>query len=239
MQTYTQTFAANTTWKMNVPGKYFTTLQCSLAVNVRLYKGGKKLDLGDMSQLLAGLEVGPLANFDQPDAFDMVEVDVQAGDTVQIGIGNGLTRYNRANATVSVASSIPLALDSATKLALIRPEAYTGSLMTVGALSTVTAENIFTAAQNPNGVILLGAGCSDYAASLTGVTLLSKATAPANTTDGGIFMRSLSTSNTGAVMSESAQLAMEAYVPAGQGLWWLANSGTSAICSRWARWKAL
>jgi hypothetical protein len=102
MQTYSQTFAADQTWELNVAGKYFTTLQCNQAVNVRFFKGGKKLDLGDITSLLAGLEV-TLGNIDDLEpAFDRVQIDVKAGDTVQVGIGNGQARYNRANASVNV-----------------------------------------------------------------------------------------------------------------------------------------
>ena len=102
MQTFTQTFAADQTWELNVPGKYFTTLQCNQAVNVRFFKGGQKLSLGDITALLAGLEV-TLGNIDDLEpAFDRVQIDVKAGDTVQVGIGNGQARYNRANASVNV-----------------------------------------------------------------------------------------------------------------------------------------
>jgi len=105
MQTYSQTFAADQTWELNVAGKYFTTLQCSQAVNVRFFKGGKKLDLGDITSLLAGLEV-TLGNIDDLEpAFDRVQIDVKAGDTVQVGIGNGQARYNRANASVVVVTN--------------------------------------------------------------------------------------------------------------------------------------
>lgn len=105
MQTFSQTFAADQTWELNVPGKYFTTLQCSQAVNVRFFKGGQKLSLGDITALLAGLEV-TLGNIDDLEpAFDRVQIDVKAGDTVQVGIGNGQARYNRANASVTVVSN--------------------------------------------------------------------------------------------------------------------------------------
>ncbi|CAN7305274.1 hypothetical protein [Acidovorax delafieldii] len=102
MQSYQQTFAANTTWQMNVSGSYYSTLECTLPVNVRFYKGGTLLDLGEIKGLLAGLEVdfGRGGN-----AFDRVEIDVQAGDTVKIGIGNGQARYNRGAATVTVSQN--------------------------------------------------------------------------------------------------------------------------------------
>lgn len=102
MQTFQQTFAANTTWELNVPGKYFTTLECTLPLNVRFYKGGTLLDAGDIRGLLAGLEctLGEINNTNP--AFDRVQIDVQAGDTVKVGIGNGQSRYNRGSATVTV-----------------------------------------------------------------------------------------------------------------------------------------
>lgn len=104
MQTYSQTFAASTTWEMNVAGSYFTTLECSSPVNVRFYKGGKLLDLGEIKGLLAGLEVS-LPGGGGGAAFDRVQIDVQAGDTVKIGIGNGQARYNRAQASVTVVTN--------------------------------------------------------------------------------------------------------------------------------------
>lgn len=102
MQTFSQTFTGSTTWTLNVTGKYFTTLMCTNAINVRFYLGGKQLDLGQISQLLAGLEVtlGDIADI-QP-AFDRVEVDVTGPDTVQIGIGNGQARYNRSQGSVAI-----------------------------------------------------------------------------------------------------------------------------------------
>lgn len=102
MQSYQQTFAANTTWGMNVPGSYYSTLECTLPVNVRFYKGGTLLDLGEIKGLMSGLEVdfGRGGN-----AFDRVEIDVQAGDTVKIGIGNGQARYNRGASTVTVSQN--------------------------------------------------------------------------------------------------------------------------------------
>ena len=102
MQTYSQTFTGNTTWTLNVPGKYFTTPACSNPINIRFYKGGKQLDLGQISSLLAGREV-TLGNIsDTEAAFDRVEIDVTGADTVTIGIGNGQARYNRSQGSVAV-----------------------------------------------------------------------------------------------------------------------------------------
>jgi hypothetical protein len=106
MQTYSQTFATATTWELNVTGRYFTTLECNLPVNVRFYRGGQLLDAGDIRGLLAGLEMTLGDINDTRPAFDRVQVDVQAGDTVKIGIGNGQGRYNRGASTVTVVSNL-------------------------------------------------------------------------------------------------------------------------------------
>lgn len=112
MQTYSQTFTGNTTWTLNVPGKYFTTLACSNPINVRFYKGGKQLDLGQISSLLAGLEV-TLGNIsDTEAAFDRVEIDVTGNDTVTIGIGNGQARYNRSQGNVQIIGTVPVSVSN-------------------------------------------------------------------------------------------------------------------------------
>jgi len=105
MQTYAQTFASATTWELNAPGKYFILLGCSLAVTVRFYVGGRRLDFGEIKSVMAGLEVG---GRNEGVEFDRVQVDVQAGDTVTIGIGNGQVHYNRSNGTVDVNTLAPV-----------------------------------------------------------------------------------------------------------------------------------
>lgn len=102
MQTFEQTFTGAATWKLAVPGAYFTVLGCSNAVNVRLYKGGQLLNLGEVKGLLAGLEILPKIDPGLDYAFDYVEVDASAADTIKIGIGNGEARYNRSQGNVAI-----------------------------------------------------------------------------------------------------------------------------------------
>lgn len=103
MQSFVQTFAGSATWPLNVPGNYFTILSCTNPVNVRLFKNGKKLELGEVKALLAGLEVGPLVPGDGlPYSFDRVEIDATAADTITVAIGNGQARYNRSNGNVAI-----------------------------------------------------------------------------------------------------------------------------------------
>jgi hypothetical protein len=156
MQTFTQSFTVSTTWTLNVPGKYFTTLACSNPINVRFYKGGKQLDLGQISQLLAGLEV-TLGNIeDTQAAFDRIEIDVTGTDTVQVGIGNGQARYNRSQGSVAItnvsgafvnaqktvtnASATLLAANAARRYLLIQNNDTTGHIFVRldGAAATTT-----------------------------------------------------------------------------------------------------
>lgn len=177
MQTYSQTFAANTTWELNVPGKYFTTLECTLPVNVRFYKGGTLLDAGDIRGLLSGLECTMGEINDRQPAFDRVQIDVQAGDTVKVGIGNGQSRYNRGSASVSIvqnkapqsaafdnqnksvtlASTTLLAANPARQFLLIQNQAAAGTIwVAFGKAATTTAGVRIVA----GGLLLLDAVCT-------------------------------------------------------------------------------
>lgn len=99
MQTFVQTFTGPGTWELNVLGKFFTVLGSTNAVNVRLYKNGAQLALGEIKGLGAGLEVGGMAEGVE---FDRVQIDATAADTITIGIGNGQSRYNRGASNVTM-----------------------------------------------------------------------------------------------------------------------------------------
>jgi hypothetical protein len=236
MQTYQQTFAGATTWQLNVPGSYFVTLQCTNTVNVRFYKGGKKLDLGDISGLLAGLEVGPIPTTDGlPFAFDRVEIDVTGADTIKVGIGNGMARYSRFNGTVDINSF------AAGAAAIVqRPEAATGFYSSVGTLAANTADQIFSAAANINGALLLNCAASDTQGTYFSLAFLAKATAPVSVTDGevmsfGVVQNSVASNPTSVV----AKLDTPQFIPAGKGLYFICSTAFSAAYGRSARYKLL
>lgn len=102
MQTFSQTFVGAQTWQLNVVGSYFTVLECTNALTVRLFKGGQLLDLGTINNVLAGIEIMPKGRNGEA-AFDRVEVDIN-GDTVKVGIGNGEARYSRMSGVVTVSN---------------------------------------------------------------------------------------------------------------------------------------
>ena len=102
MQTIQQTFTGAQDWEINIPGKYFTLLECTNPCSITFYKGGKKLELGEINALLAGLEVTPGELDSLEPSFDRVKIAVSAADTVKVGIGNGQARYNRSQGNVSI-----------------------------------------------------------------------------------------------------------------------------------------
>lgn len=107
MSNQTQNFAGATTWEINQPGSYFTTLATNLGINVRFYKGGAQLSQSQITGLLAGLEVDftKQAEREGGAVFDRVRIDVLGADTVGILISDGSVRYNRAAGSVSITNT--------------------------------------------------------------------------------------------------------------------------------------
>lgn len=140
MQTYSQTFPAASTWEINTPGRYFILMACTLACNVRFFSGGKRLDFGEIKTVLAGLEVG---GRNEGVEFDRVQIDVQAGDNVTVGIGNGQVHYNRSNGTVDVNTQAPVRAGAPTQTA---PLVNTVS----GAFISANANRKYLLIQNKN-----------------------------------------------------------------------------------------
>lgn len=99
MQTYVQSFVGVQNWELNIPGKFFTILNCTNPVSIQLFKSGRRLDLGTITAISAGIEIGGMAEGVE---FDRVVVTTSASDTVTIGIGNGQARYNRGAANINV-----------------------------------------------------------------------------------------------------------------------------------------
>mgnify|MGYP001457245525 CR=1 FL=1 len=158
MQTLTNSFSGAGTWEINIPGKYFALIACNNACNIRFYKGGKKLDLGEINGILSGLEctMGDIA--DPSPAFDRVQVEATGADTVTIGIGNGQARYNRggqsnvtvlnvngpfaqAAATVTNASAQLIAASATRRYALIQNKDVTGNIWVNLAGAAATTAN--------------------------------------------------------------------------------------------------
>lgn len=173
MQTYVNTFAAAGSWELNVPGKYFALLGCTNVTNITFFKGGKKLDLGDITGVLSGLEC-TLGNWSDPaSAFDRVKITASAADTITVGIGNGQVRYNRgatdakiinaaglfthAAATVTTASGLILAQNIARRYLLVQNKDFAGNIWVHTGNAAATQANGIKIA--PGGSLELTAFC--------------------------------------------------------------------------------
>lgn len=246
MQTFVQTFAANTTWVLNVPGKYFTTLQCTNPINVRFYLGGKQLDLGQISQLLAGLEVtlGDIA--DTQAAFDRVELDITGPDTVSVGIGNGQARYNRSQGNVAVTNTVGVSLQAADMNTLNRPELPASSWVNNATVAANTPLTIFTPAANVNGALIYSMESTDGLILTTGTdmlvqTFIAKSSPPTNVADGQVVAQSRTETRDGGTGMNYANIVREqpTRIAAGLGLYFISSRAGNAQNLRNCRYTLL
>lgn len=257
MQTFTQVFAGAQTWQLNVPGNYFILLGATNPVNIRFFKQGKKLNLGDITAVLPGLQAGPFRDVKADGiAFDRVEVDTTAADTITLGIGDGSVTYNRSQGSVLVTSgTINIqdkngnSIDSApasgqvllSQRELISMDGgfgYGASQKSTGVLVSAGSETVFGAGSNVNGAIVWDADVAT--ANGTGsamVSLHAHTAAPVAFTDGDVLLSCVNIFLTAAgIYAANARLAKAVRVPAGKGVFWL-NSG--AVTETTARRRVL
>lgn len=201
--------------------------------NARLFIQSSGNEAGEVP-----LYVSPGAIFNVPFTKLRIENDAQAGKKIRIVYGVGVEFQPGSVAQLTLAGDV--ALDAATLAALeyvsVRPEAPTGS-WAISAAYAGGATNIFTAAANVNGAILLDASLSSYnSGAATQSILAAKATAPASFSDGEILL----SFNTGAgSMQVPAHLQTPKYIAPGLGLWLYANSDSGFSPVKSARWKLL
>lgn len=197
MQTFTQTFAGAQDWVLNVPGNYFILLGATNNVNIAFFKGGKRLDLGTIQAVLPGIEAGPFPDPGDALAFDRVIITLSGADTITVGIGNGLVRYNRSQGSVSV-TGFASSLTDAFSVSLVNTDLYlttedmgipagVSTFQSNTAMVANTPENVFSAAANVNGAILWKALHDTRALGTVNASWLSKATAPATVIDGAVW----------------------------------------------------
>lgn len=129
---------------------------------------------------------------------------------------------------------------SAGSLATLRqPLAATGFYNNVGALAANTAVNVFSAASNLNGAIVLNASWHDYGANLAFGALLAKSTAPAGVNDGELIMNTTQLIAGAGINVVTGKLDNAQFIAAGNGLWVIAGGATNAINQKTVRFRLL
>jgi hypothetical protein len=97
---------------------------------------------------------------------------------------------------------------------------YATSYKTAAAGVANTAVNIFTGAANTNGAVVWGATIITSAAAAVCAALLAKATAPATTIDGDVYLVAAAAA---ANVAAPAELQNPVFVPAGLGLYHISD----------------
>lgn len=131
---------------------------------------------------------------------------------------------------------------SAGSLATLRqPLAATGFFNVTTNMAENTPEQVFSAASNINGAVLLYASISGFnqMGQATG-GLIAKTTAPANTADGTLILGILQQQFTGSTSwQDRSDLQAPAFIPAGNGLWFIRSIADTAGAQRSARFRLL
>lgn len=220
-----------------ISGQYFELIDATNPVDVLL---------SDVNGAQRGVMRSAEASFNLKDTdFATVQLYSATAQTIRFAYGTGEAGTRRAAGAVSIVGTVPvtvgnaIALDAPTLVTMGRPELPALFSTQNAVLAANTAVNIFTAAANVNGAILWSASAADQMGGAAILSLIAKATAPANTADGEIIALAQATP-----ISTVNYMYMQKEVPTriapGQGLWWVASlGGTSSSCMRTARYTLL
>lgn len=240
MQTITQTLLGAQTLQFNINGKYFTILATTLGLNVRFYRGGKKLDLGDIKGLLAGLEV----SFDANDSFDRIEIDTLGADTFVIGLSNGQSRYNRSQGNVNITNTpaVTISGNSQTTALYTFNRIVYGSSYKSNTNQTVNTPDVIVApASNVNGLILHSANFwTNSTTTHIEAGFVAKNSTPATEIDGDLLCAIQNNCAFTNNYSTSGKLERDIFISSGKGLYFALGAGlTTASCVRMALYTIL
>lgn len=125
----------------------------------------------------------------------------------------------------------------------VRPESPSGNFTSRSANAANTPDAIFTPAANVNGAIVYAAGMAVFNnTTLPNAAFLAKNAAPATPIDGDLILLGLPAVSYGGFAGVQATMPSPQYIPAGLGLYFIAdqalNAGTQ-YSARHCRWKML
>lgn len=233
MKTFKLILAANETRVANVNGEFFFLryTQYPLVEIKLLDRNGGTVSI---------LEDAVTTDWDRTGQFERVEITNGPNpQTIYFRYGNGDTGSNVFSGSVD--GSI-VSLDAPTIAALIarmQARPATGSTASSAALAANTPETLVTAAGNPNGLLVKGAGLvGQTGANIWGKGgLIAKASAPASVTDGLVLetVRPFTHDEANTNYIWGLNLQQEIFVPAGLGLYWMLDAAISVGQMRWSR----
>jgi hypothetical protein len=177
------------------------------------------------------LYVSPGAIFNIPYTQVLFENSAQPGKKIRIAYG--------IDVDFQPGSVSQIAVTSAGGYTAVRPEAPTGAFASNTGYAAGSVA-VLAPGSNLNGVIVYSSCIYGYNSAATqGISLIAKATAPLNTSDGDVLLSY--SCGTGLSGGAPSVLPAPQYVAAGLGLWFYGASADSAHSGlmRSARWKAL
>lgn len=212
--------------------------------------GTPKIRIKSLSAGVFDVEMVPGRQIKLPEVVRGIVITnlTAAAITGKITIGAGDISDNSLVGTVTLDAATLAALESvdlnaATLAALeqinVRPELRSGSYQALANLAADTPYEIFAAAANTNGAILLDAfGSGHSAGSPVQPTFIAKATAPANVTDGEIIFSAPCVGYGGGTWVCAGDMPAPRLIPAGLGLYFIVTD-PATYCMRHARYKFL
>lgn len=230
LQIYNFSMAAGGSFALPVEGSYFRILTCTGNVGVIGDTFGRLSPI-NRGQGLQNTPYKRLTITDASGAPNVGTILVSEEDFID------QTLYG----SITLASAV--ALDSATLLALeqinVRPEAPSNNFNSSGIVAANTATAVFLAAANTNGAIVLNAQCQDLNGGQGIISLLAKATAPANFNDGDPIFVSPQNAISAGFNYYGGVLPMAQFIPSGLGLYWISNVISTSSGFRACRYKLL
>jgi hypothetical protein len=204
MRTITETFAAGETKQFGIPGERFELINSVGPVSVSLQDAnGIELTNGLSQNIAAG-------SYMQEGKFSRIAITSATAQTLTFVIANGDSGTRSIAGTVQVAGTVKT---QDTGLP------YTNSYSGVGPVCTVagTPVQIVAPAANVNGITVHFSLNSHVDAPTNGLAaLIAKSSAPVSVTDGDVL-------NYAGSGSGSTVIQLPIFVPAGKGLYWIAN----------------
>ncbi|MGE0350385.1 hypothetical protein [Hydrogenophaga sp.] len=218
------------------PGDFFRLMEATDPVTVQWYKNGAEVAEAP------GVKEGYAETFGLG-TFDRIAITSATTQAIQfvVRLGNRVLYDTPPVGDTSIVSSVPLALDAATLLALSlqhRPGLPGASWSSVATIAANTPLTIFAAGANPNGAIIWSMEADDASAGAMYQSFIAKATAPANVADGEVLAHSrLAIASTTNVFSLRREVPTR--IAPGLGLFFISSSAGTASQLRNCRYSLL
>lgn len=191
------------------------------------------------------LQAGEKATFEGNDFIDLIMYHLDASDqAVIVSVGKD---SDIGSATVSGNVTISgglIDLSASTLAALedikatVNAIEYGASYRSSVALAANTPEQIFSAAANVNGAVILSAQYTSYSLSVGNCAFLAKSTAPVGTLDGDAILSASNRVWASSAYYEGGSLISAVKIPAGKGLYFI-SSVLEGVASRSVLYKFL